>query len=263
MFCNNCGKPISEGTAFCPECGNKVEFNKEPLEVVGNLNEPVKVEDNNPNNETNNATIKILLYLLAIAGIAVTAFTGYILYDKMSSKNEAKKEVKESTPVTPVVNDDKKVTISYDGYTFKIPEDYNYDITDTGVYIMDDSYIWEARFSLYDRSIDSLINNKEAVTQKFESLGAKVSNVVSSSINDKKYIIYVLTQEGVNFYIGYVEADINKSSGFELYNKSNQFNSDNITDLVKILTTVKYIGSTKSITTNKMLDLNMVEEAIK
>jgi len=232
--------------------------NKNNNEVIGRLDEPVKI-DSGSNHKS--PVARFLVVVLTITGIALSFLSGYLAYAKFSvkdNKNQANNSITNQDTII-----ESKVTINHEGYAFQVPSNIFYDIRESLVYLRSSDNTWEGLFKINDRNISSVIDNKTAITEKLTAEGASVIRTEENQIEGKDYIIFYMEHLNRKFFIGYLKAGINNVISFELYNIDNDYNINYLNDVLNTLATEKYVGTTKAISANPLLDLNLMEKALQ
>lgn len=129
MNCKKCNSPLSEGTIFCPNCGEKVVTDVVTSETVV---EPVDNVENNMTEAANTVSqtvpverkrskapliIGIIAGSLVLLGLIIFLVVGVVLPSLIYSNNPKK------IP-KPIVEPKKDETVVIDGYTFTVPDGF-------------------------------------------------------------------------------------------------------------------------------------------
>ena len=129
MNCKKCNSPLSEGTIFCPNCGEKVVTDVVTSETVV---EPVNNVENNITEAANTVNqtvpverkrskapliIGIIAGSLVLLGLIIFLVVGVVLPSLIYSNNP------KGIP-KPIVEPKKEETVVIDGYTFTVPDGF-------------------------------------------------------------------------------------------------------------------------------------------
>lgn len=72
MYCNNCGKLISDDSKFCPECGKEIGVQSVRLEPNAALNSPIKTKK-----KSKKGNVIIILVLVIMAYVVSNIIINY------------------------------------------------------------------------------------------------------------------------------------------------------------------------------------------
>ena len=127
MFCENCGKEISDNDAFCPNCGKAMQEKKTVIDS--------DMKSENPNSEPKKKKSGKAIVVLGIVAIVIVAI---ILAMKMFGGNSKAKEIVEKLKTSTTV------TKTEDGYEFKYDDMWTLRYTeDSAVAILSETIISE------------------------------------------------------------------------------------------------------------------------
>ena len=234
MFCKNCGSPLTAEDKFCKGCGAPVNIqqeannNQQPMYNQGqnNVNQPVNNrpmgQNSIPNNVVNNnvqpnkpkrkwswasALIGLVAFVVAFGGVYFLLNRG-----KATSGGGGSSETTKPTAT------EKSVTFS--GYTFKLPSRYNYLIENNVLTIANDSQTHYAGVQVLSANFDQLASNKENVIATVEENGLKVNKYEQKTYNGLETIAMEVSSAEGKMIMGYVKIDSSKlfvgSSSFDL-----------------------------------------------
>lgn len=161
MFCKKCGKQLSGTETACPNCGEFVNnqnmnnganqpiqqsnnqmnqpFQQQPNQFNNsNMNQPMNQygQPNQFNNQKNNTTIILVIVLATVIIIGLILFL--FVFKKDGKTAPTTPETPTPTTPTGTGSEEPKTnsnTVSYAGYTFTLPADYESEITDSGLLI--------------------------------------------------------------------------------------------------------------------------------
>lgn len=81
MYCNNCGKLISDDSKFCPECGKEIGVQSVRLEPNAALNSPIKAKK-----KSKKGKVIIILVLVIMAYVVSNIIINYNKTDSSASE---------------------------------------------------------------------------------------------------------------------------------------------------------------------------------
>ena len=132
MFCQNCGKPLSDNTKFCPACGAKQDVQQEvPVQTTATHGDqpngyPVNqapMPANNPNKKSN-LGVKITVLVAVVAVVVAGAIIAVSVFSNMGAKSAVNRFVD-------AINDyDAEEAVECFAYSQFLDEDYLEDEVD-------------------------------------------------------------------------------------------------------------------------------------
>ena len=200
--------------------------------------------DNNNNSSSNKKSIKpIILTLLVLVLVASSFVIGYYF-----ATNNADSEEKDNNPdsdVTPVVTT-STTYVDFGGKKIIIPEEYDYDVDDTYLYLKSKEWIFQGQ--LVTNTYSNVLKNKDSVKKSFESKGYKVTDVKEVAYDNTEYLVYTVSNSTSKILAVYSSFDSKNVWAIVLTNQTATGVDINwIEDLSKILTSA----------TNKGIDKNL------
>lgn len=81
MYCNNCGKLISDDSKFCPECGKEIGVQSVRIEPNAVLNSPIKTK-----NKSKKGKVIIILVIVIMAYVVSNIIINYNKTDSSTSE---------------------------------------------------------------------------------------------------------------------------------------------------------------------------------
>ena len=269
MFCKNCGNRLNDGDKFCNSCGTSTEVTTEetiteevqepvvsepvieevkesvPEEPVVNNNviEPVINSEPVPAKKSNGGLIAlfIILGVLVLGGIIF----GVIMLLKPHDPKP--------TPTTDIniKTADKEETITYEGYTFTVPDGYLVNDS-TGVNIIGNN-----KFKFQILGIDSFYSYSdyaskdtlEYVKKYIPESTAKFLNQTEETYNGKKFLIFSFDRSGTTADAIITELSDGKVLMIFAYYNNESDKKDGYNNLAKFVT-----SATKESTTTTETD---------
>lgn len=199
MVCKNCGADLKPGIKYCLECGNYIdesEYRRERNENAGEVKGPGSYQfpevAETPVTKTISKKSKKRRPRFSVTDMVIYGALGLVIIVSviiiivaLVKGNNSNVEVSPS----PTVVEDKKVTIDF--YSVVIPGGYNYDISNSFLYVSDDvNYTFSYKNTTDDYqkySKDLNILTAELEENKYDVLDASKEDV-----GDVEFLIYKL-----------------------------------------------------------------------
>ncbi len=265
-FCKNCGMAVGNTQVLNndsnqgmtnPNNDYNAWQNNQSMPVQQNMNQsnqPVPNNNynpyqNNPNNYRNsipkNKTNSTGKYI--IIGLVAFVLVGIAVYLILTMQNDNSRytpstpttKTTPTTPTTPTTQTNTTKTISYGGFTFKIPSNYISDTSSDGLTISDSSDTWAILLEVIPGDYNKLINNRNTVISGIKST---CQDCVVSTYDQKVYsgmncITMETTKQGYKMLLGYVKANSSKIFVVNALNQANTYDYDLFAKAVEILKT--------------------------
>lgn len=210
MQCNNCGTQLAEGEITCPRCGTPVDGISQPYTAIKNeipqqvQPQPTAVEQSVPKQEAKEKTgngRKVLIFLIVVTLIALLAVMFYSVV-LTETPNENNIPTNKDEP-----QKEKTITQDYGGYTFTIPEGYQYKISELyGLIIFNES---EAYSIMVDYT-NPYETRKATYIAQFPNQAANLITTVSN----KEFTTLLITTPTGGFATQYATITSEKNSSF-------------------------------------------------
>ena len=263
-FCKKCGGPVYPGDKFCKNCGTATDeqpevskVKKEEKKVKQEVNEvpvtntpPVYVQK--PKSGAGWKYAFIILLLLVVIGVGVGVYFLFLRDDgKGNGGNPTPtNQVVTPTPYNRVVTPtpySRVVTptpyyqpagtqkVKYEGFTFTIPEDYNYEIDDNALSFGNDADTWYSGIKVISGDFNLLVAGKEGIISGMESSGYTVNTFEPKEYNGMDTIVMEVTGMGHNMIIAYVKANSSKIFVVTVLNTYKNYDYSLFEDTIEIL----------------------------
>ena len=200
MVCKNCGADLKPGIKYCLECGNYIdesEYRKGDRADAGEAKGPGSFQfPDTPESTTvkkkyrkkkkNRSRFGIVdLAIYGALGLVIIVSVIIIIVTLLKGNGSSNVEV---SP-TPTVIEDKKVTLDF--YSVVVPGGYNYDISNSFLYVSDDT---NYTFSYKNTTDDYNKYSKDLniLTAELEENKYEVSDAVKEDVGDTEFLIYKL-----------------------------------------------------------------------
>ena len=232
-FCKNCGSPLNKEDKFCKNCGTIVNN-----QALPNNNLNMNYEQNNngminnynqPSKSNKNLTIIIVAILLVI-GIGVALFL--ILKPSDNGKNTDNTGNSSSSNVS---SNTKKV--SFEGYAFEIPTDYECEIDGEILSCGDKKDTWYFGIQIISGDFNNLISNKDQLLSNIEAKGYSVKTFDQEEHNGLKCITMKVDGFGHKMLMAYVGISSSKVAVISTVNLYKDYDNNLFEEAMKVLKT--------------------------
>ncbi|NLC48467.1 MAG: zinc ribbon domain-containing protein [Tenericutes bacterium] len=173
---------------------------------------------NNPAPEQKNKIVPVLVGLVVVLVVALAVVLGL---------NFIKIE-------------DNTISVNVDGYTYKIPNNLVYSVTNDSLYITNKEETWLIiAIAAKNQTYSEYISKKSFYVSSIESMGAKVNKAEEKKVLKRNYLVFDVDFNSENFLMAITDADALNSLIVELYTSSNTADYTLLENLSKILKGVK------------------------
>ena len=159
MFCKKCGKQLMNDDEFCSKCGYPTAIN----DILSKKTQQQNSINMNQNMQINNEKIKssktnskmIIIILLIVIPIALIAMGGLVfLVLKTNETGYSTKLNKE---------------VSYGGYNIKVPDEFNYSITEKGLEINNNytHFLIKSEAATYEQLVNSALSQNPQLNRQY------------------------------------------------------------------------------------------------
>ena len=247
MNCVRCGSPVDSGDKFCKSCGAPVGTVNQPnvgvqsgsVNTLNNMNNAQPTYGYSGARNQNNGTNPILVGIIAVLVVGIIVAL-VILVPKLN--NNDSNNTKTSTPdsgntVAPVASTGTKV--EYSGYTFNIPDDVKYSLSDGYLYVADYGVTWAAKMAVINGDFNTLDQNKSLLKSELEANGYKIGTVETKTYAGLKILTLEAEVDSAKSILAYAKISSNQIICFELAAKSNTYKYDSLNTIAKIISSAK------------------------
>ena len=210
MNCKYCNTRLKEDMDKCPNCGKKVNSNK------------------------NGGYI----FVIAVVAVIISLVFIIVYNNKDNLNSQENKKVEQSS-----TSADSDEIITLDNYSFKVPSDYvaqrktNNDHESISFFSTDNSST--ITLSIYNQKYEAIKNSLKEIISSFEKTGYKLDNSEIKTIDDVEFIIFEMDKDNEKVLMGFTKLDENNSYLIGVANKDFEIDYD----LYKV--TVEIINSAK------------------
>lgn len=222
MQCNNCGMQLAEGEITCSRCGTPVNGVGQPYTATKTVTQqqipmgqvqqpfvqqPVQQMPQQEDNKKSGSGRKFLIVLIVLALISLLSIMFYsVVLNGESKENEASSN-KETTPIKEENKED------YGGYTFTIPEGYQYKLSDIyGLIIYNEK-------EAYSIAVDYTNLYETRKTTYMTHFPDQAATLVANVAN-REYLALVVTVPNIGYATQYATIKTEKASFIGLVAKS-------------------------------------------
>ena len=247
MKCEKCGNENSTEDKYCTRCGNELNSNElqelpmdskedEVLEESTNEQERVEeqqIEETPIEEKTTEEQIEKkeevkeikprkrmnLLQYFAIIAIVSFIVGGIVYFSTSISLKKYKQLALKKSPY---------VEVKLDGFTYKIPQEYNYEKDSDYISITDKNEQWIIQIGSTKSSYDILKSNKALLQSTFEKDGIGASVPKIQNIKDKEYLTLELDENSKKSLVAYSKFNSMFINVVLVRNTSNSYDYDKL-----------------------------------
>lgn len=209
-----------------------------------------------PNKSNNIVTIiAIVVAVACIIGIVI------LLIPKLTG-SEKKTVVNDENNNKPVVVTKSTYKVDYSGFTFSIPDELIYEITNNALFIADEDTTWAAQLQVIDQNYNTLKSNKSNIKTTLSNYGISSTDAEVKTYGDTEYVTVEATSGGENALYAYAKLNTMKVLAITVYSQDNDFDYDVLETISSIVLTAvaKDTSNNISITSKFNLDLGSLSE---
>lgn len=250
MNCQRCGATLSNEDQFCKGCGSAVvQSSISESTNVSNVQpmygQPIESPINYGMNNYNKPIKKANNMITIIIGLAILSMVIALGVFVIANKPSEKENVVVST-----------YKVNFRGFTFSIPDNYEYENKATSLIISDEEGTWNAEFVIVAGSYSNVVKNKNQVKINLETRGYKASDFIEKTIDGKSFLISEISKNGSNATVAYTKANSNYVFGIVAINIDNTIDYDIIKKFVPIINSATYNISTTN------MELNTIDPTV-
>ncbi len=155
--------------------------------------------------------------------------------------------------------------VSFEGFSFNLPDGMEYNISGDELDIADSNGNWVAMIYVTDGNFNVLKNNVGSIQSLFQQNGFQANKQAEiKSLGGKEYVTIEVTQGGINFTGAYTDLYNSKIAWLVTVNSENTFDYTALTQLASVFSSSTYKPMTNSIAQTKIdVDLNAISELAK
>lgn len=175
---------------------------------------------------------------VAIAVVVVAIIAGILVFGNM---NLGGKEVGKGG------EEEKEVptyTVNVNGFSFKVPQTYIYEISNGYLMFTDESDEWIIRISVQKANFETLKTNKEQLKVAAEKRGYIATNPVVKKINGVELIEFNFEASSLKYNAAYAKLNSMYIATIEGFNQENTYDEEILKRATAIVKTAEYTGET-------------------
>ncbi len=135
-------------------------------------------------------------------------------------------------------------TVNVNGFSFKVPQTYIYEISNGYLMFTDESDEWIIRISVQKASFETLKTNKEQLKVAAEKRGYIATNPVIKTINGVELIEFNFEASSLKYNAAYAKLNSMYIATIEGFNQENTYDEAVLKRAIAIIKTAEYTGET-------------------
>ena len=175
---------------------------------------------------------------IAIAVVVIAVIAGILVFGNF---NFGGKEVGKGG------EEEKEIptyTVNVNGFSFKVPQTYIYEISNGYLMFTDESDEWIIRISVQKASFETLKTNKEQLKVAAEKRGYIATNPVVKKINGVELIEFNFEASSLKYNAAYAKLNSMYIATIEGFNQENTYDESILKRATAIVKTAEYTGET-------------------
>ena len=175
---------------------------------------------------------------IAIAVVVIAVIAGILVFGNF---NFGGKEVGKGG------EEEKEIptyTVNVNGFSFKVPQTYIYEISNGYLMFTDESDEWIIRISVQKASFETLKTNKEQLKVAAEKRGYIATNPVVKKINGVELIEFNFEASSLKYNAAYAKLNSMYIATIEGFNQENTYDEEILKRATAIVKTAEYTGET-------------------
>lgn len=202
---------------------------------------------------------KTLMIVVAIIFFVIGILIGKALFSKnyCSTNTGGNKSVISSKKIK-YVSDGKNNTTNVGNYTYKIPEQYNYDKREGGVLVYGEDDLFRIYIKVIDGLYSDLSGAKNSIRASMQENQINVSNVKELKANDKEFLVFEVTTRLNNRMITFSDASNDQIFYIEIIDANNSYDYDILdiaSDIIKNVTYEEVVSNMEKVDITDISDV--------
>ena len=175
---------------------------------------------------------------VAIAVVVVAIIAGILVFGNMNLGGKEVGKGGETEKEVPTY------TVNVNGFSFKVPQTYIYEISNGYLMFTDESDEWIIRISVQKASFETLKTNKEQLKVAAEKRGYIATNPVVKKINGVELIEFNFEASSLKYNAAYAKLNSMYIATIEGFNQENTYDEEILKRATAIVKTAEYTGET-------------------
>ncbi len=161
-----------------------------------------------------------------------------------------------STTVVPTPSSTSTYKVKYANFTFNIPDNMLYQVTDSELMLGDEDETWVAELVISDGSFNKLKSNMGQLQGLFNQNGFDAKPAELKNIGTSEFITLEMLNGGINYLSAYTKMNSMKLAWIVYHNAENTVDYDALTKINDIITTATYSEQSTNITGSSKINLD-------
>lgn len=153
-----------------------------------------------------------------------------------------------SNTVVPTPSSTSTYKVKYANFTFNIPDNMLYQVTDSELMLGDEDETWVAELVISDGSFNKLKSNMGQLQGLFNQNGFDAKPAELKNIGTSEFITLEMLNGGINYLSAYTKMNSMKLAWIVYHNAENTVDYDALTKINDIITTATYSEQSTNIT---------------
>ena len=175
---------------------------------------------------------------IAIAVVVVAILAGVLIFGNINLGGKEVGKGGEQEKEVPTY------TVNVNGFSFKVPQTYIYEISNGYLMFTDESDEWIIRISVQKASFETLKTNKEQLKVAAEKRGYIATNPVVKKINGVELIEFNFEASSLKYNAAYAKLNSMYIATIEGFNQENTYDEEILKRATAIVKTAEYTGET-------------------
>lgn len=161
-----------------------------------------------------------------------------------------------SNTVVPTPNSTSTYKVKYANFTFNIPDNMLYQVTDSELMLGDEDETWVAELVISDGSFNKLKSNMGQLQGLFNQNGFDAKPAELKNIGTSEFITLEMLNGGINYLSAYTKMNSMKLAWIVYHNAENTVDYDALTKINDIIATATYSEQSTNITGSSKINLD-------
>lgn len=161
-----------------------------------------------------------------------------------------------SNTVAPTPSSTSTYKVKYANFTFNIPDNMLYQVTDSELMLGDEDETWVAELVISDGSFNKLKSNMGQLQGLFNQNGFDAKPAELKNIGTSEFITLEMLNGGINYLSAYTKMNSMKLAWIVYHNAENTVDYDALTKINDIITTATYSEQSTNITGSSKINLD-------